>query len=221
MSIFKKIASFFSAPVVEVPAATVDSKQAFADQELTALKAELAAKNKAVDAVQAELMSKGEAEAKKRQTGQALQATYRALDLAEDKLEVLQEQLCHAEESDSKAGDELVELAIRLRQERMERKLNKLGGAPVPRYISPTPRVWNTPITPITPAASNSVVCPACNTPNHEANTHCDACGGLLVQPAPTTTPTNAPAPTSVPPVVTGTLPFIFNVSQNQQQITN
>ena len=208
MSIFKKIASLFSSPVVEVRV-NVDSKQAFADQELAERDAELAAKNKAVQDVQARLIAKAEAEAKKRQTGQALQATYRALDIAEDRLVVLQEQLCHAEQSDCQAGDELVELAIRLRQERAERKLNRLGGAPKPRFIpqAPAARIPQ-------PIISNFVVCPACNTPNHEANTHCDACGGLLVQSAPT--PTNAPAPTPVPPVVTGTLPRSFNVSQKQ-----
>ncbi len=206
MSIFKKFASLFSspaaAPTASAPAPVISAQEAEVLTELESSKCELAEKKVIEKARLAVLKEETEGAIRMRQAEQALVTTYRALSSCEDRLEIIEDSIQQAREHRESAALSALDMARKLKQERMDKKMAKLGGAPVPRYIPTAPRVRNT------SASSNFIVCPACNTPNHEANTHCDACGTLLVQPA--------PAPTT-PPVVTGNLPSLFNVSQNQQ----
>lgn len=172
MSIFKKIAGLFSSQPTTSAVTVVSTQETEVLSELEAGKAELAELQAKAKKAQKELKAKTERAIKMRQAEQALASTYRSLEQTEDLLEVLTDSIKQAEEDIDSSALSALDMARRLKQERMDKKMAKLGSAPVPRYISPTP--------------------------------------------------TNAPAPTSVPPVVTGTLPSSFNVSKNQpEQITN
>ena len=134
MSIFKTISSFFSAP-----APVVSSQEVEVLTELESGKCELTEKEAIEKARLAVLKEESEGAIRMRQAEQALVATYRALSSCEDRLEIIEDSIQQAKEDRESAALSALDMARKLKQERMERKLNKLGGAPRQRFIPAVP----------------------------------------------------------------------------------
>ena len=181
MSIFKKIAGLFSfsAAAVTTPAPVVSAQEVEVLTELESGKCELTEKEAIEKALLAVLKEESEGAIRMRQAEKTLVATYRALSSCEDRLEIIEDSIQQAKEDRESAALSALDMARKLKQERMDKKMAKLGGAPKPRFIpqAPTPTPTPTPTSVVTG-----------------------------------TIPTVAP----VAPVVTGTLPRSFNVSQKQ-----